>query len=131
VSQAFPEREYPLQGLTEEVIAAAIEVHRQLGPGFVEKIYENALVLELQTQGHQVERQVTVDVSYRGQTVGQHPIDLLVDSEIVVELKSVEALAAAHKAQLRSALKAAGKRVGLLMNFNRATLKDGLRSVIN
>jgi len=127
----FSKEDYPCQELTDAIIPAAIEVHRDLGPGFVEKIYENALVLELESRGHRVERQLTVNVVFRGQTVGQHRLDLLVDDAIVVELKSVEALAAAHKAQLRSTLKAAGKRVRLLMNFNQATLASGVKRVIN
>ena len=127
----FLESEYPLQKLTDGIIAAAVNVHRELGPGFLEKIYENALVIELESAGHKVARQLTCDVSYRGNVVGRHRIDLLVDDEIVVELKSVEALAATHKAQLRSALKAAKKRVGLLMNFNCETLAGGLKRVIN
>lgn len=131
VGETFSSLEYPLQQLTDSIIAAAIAVHRALGPGFVERIYENALCIELTAMGHQVQRQLTVSVEYRGERVGQHRIDLLVDDQVVVELKSVEALAAAHKAQLRSTLKAAGKRIGLLMNFSRATLKDGLKRVIN
>jgi len=127
----FDEQEYPLQEPTEAIIAGAVEVHRELGPGFLEKIYENALVLELEARGHEVERQVAVNVGYRGQTIGRHRLDLLVDDQVVVEIKSVKALAQAHKAQLRSALKAAGKRVGLLMNFNQATLASGLKRVIN
>jgi len=127
----FAEDDYPLQDLTESIIAGAMAVHRALGPGFVERIYENALTMELEGRGHRVERQLKVNVEYRGKLVGQHRIDLLVDDAVVIELKSVEASAAAHKAQLRSTLKAAGKRVGLLINFNRATLKDGLKRVIN
>lgn len=130
MNRAFSEDEYPLQDLTEAIIAAGIEVHQDLGPGFVEKIYENALATELGLRGHAVERQLVVQVHYRGQLVGQHRIDLLVDEQIVVELKSVEALAQVHKAQLRSILKAAGKRVGLLMNFNQATLTQGVKRVI-
>ena len=117
--------------MTEKIIAAGIEVHRALGPGFMERIYENALVIELEARGHQVKRQVRFAVAYRGQEVGEHRADLLVDEKIVVELKSVEAIAAVHAAQLRSTLKAAGKQVGLLMNFNQATLTSGVRRVIN
>ena len=131
MGEEFCESEYPLQKMTDSIIAAAIDVHRELGPGFLEKIYENALVLELEARGHEVERQTTADVLFKGQKIGQHKVDILVDDEIVVELKSVEALVATHTAQLRSTLKAAGKRVGLLMNFNQATLTSGVRRVIN
>ncbi len=131
VGERFLEKYYPHQELTDKIIAAAIEVHRELGPGFLEQIYENALVMELTDRGHDVARQTTCDVTYRGRLVGQHRLDLLVDDTVVVELKSVDALAARHCAQLRSTLKAAGKRVGLLMNFNQKTLVDGLQRVIN
>jgi len=131
VGEEYPAEIYPHQELTESIIAAAIAVHRALGPGFVEKVYENALAIELTSAGHEIGRQVTANVTYRGEFVGQHRLDLLVDDEVVVELKSVEALASVHKAQLRSTLKAAGKRVGLLINFNRPTLKEGIRRVIH
>ena len=127
----YSELDYPLQQLTKQIIAAAIEVHRLLGPGYVEKIYENALVVELTSRGHQVTRQMTLDVKYKESLVGQHRLDVLVDGCVVLELKSVEALNAAHKAQLRSTLKAANKRVGLLLNFNQATLRNGIARVVN
>ncbi|MGC9454301.1 MAG: GxxExxY protein [Phycisphaerae bacterium] len=127
----FSENEYPQQELTKRIIAAGVEVHRELGPGFVEKIYENALASELLRRGHKVDRQVVVRVGYRGEVVGEHRIDLMVDDSVVVELKTVDALAEVHKAQLRSTLKAAGKQVGLLINFNRPTLTEGVRRVIN
>lgn len=129
--ERFLEMSYPHQELTDRIIAAAIEVHRSLGPGYLEQIYENAMVLELTRRGHEVQRQLPCLVLYLGETVGQHRLDLLVDELIVLELKSVEALSETHVVQLRSTLKAAGKRVGLLMNFNQMTLKDGLRRVIN
>ena len=127
----FSENEYPLQELTDSIISAAIEVHRELGPGFLEKIYENALAMELEARGHKVDRQVATDVIFRGMPVCQHRIDLMIDDSVIVDLKSVDALVSAHKAQLRSTLKAAGKRVGLLMNFNQATLASGLKRIIN
>ena len=127
----FPEATYPLKSLTERIVAAAIEVHRTLGPGFVEQVYDNALALELEQRGHRVGRQVLLDVMYRDRLVGQHRLDLLVDDVVVVELKSVEALAEVPKAQLRSTLKAAGRKIGLLINFNQKTLTSGLKRVIN
>lgn len=127
----YAEQEYPHVALTEAIIAAAIAVHRALGPGFLEKIYENALLAELEARGHKVARQVSVDVIYRDKIVGNHRIDLLVDDEVVVEIKSVQVLIEEHVAQVRSTLKAAKKRIGLLMNFNHETLKEGLRRVIN
>ena len=131
MKREYSEEDYPLQALTEEIIAAAVAVHRELGPGFLEKIYENALVIEVESRDHKVDRQVGVEVLYRGEPIGRHVVDLLVDDAVVVELKSVEALAATHIAQLRSTLKAAKKRVGLLINFNQAVLTKGVKRVIN
>ena len=102
-----------------------------MGPGFLEKIYENALVIELELRGHKGERQITFDVHYKYRLVGQHRLDLLVDDAVVVELKSVERFAPAHQAQLRSTMKAAGKRIGLLLNFSLPKLTDGVKRVIN
>ena len=126
----YPEEEYPLKSLTEAIISAAIAVHKELGPGFLEGIYENALAIELQSRGHSVGRQLSLPVRYQGQEVGEHRLDMLVDDEIVVELKSVDALAAVHKAQLRSTLRAAGRQIRLLINFNQPTLVEGVRRVI-
>lgn len=130
MAQEYPSSEYPLAELTEAIIAAAIEVHKNLGPGYLEKIYENALVIELEHRGHRVDRQQIIDVYYRDVPVGRHVLDLLVDQQVVIELKSVESLTSVHIAQVRSTLKAAQKRVGLLINFNQATLTSGLKRVI-
>ena len=131
VDDAYPPHEYPHLDLTKAIISAAIEVHRHLGPGFLEKIYEQALVQELQSRGHSVQQQLTFDVAYKGNSVGEHRVDLLVDDLVVLELNSVDELAAKHKAQLRSTLKAAKKRIGLLINFNQSILTDGVKRVIN
>jgi GxxExxY protein len=130
LAKQFDEALYPHKDLTERVIAAAIAVHKELGPGDLEQIYENALKIELSQRGHTVEQQVSCDVSYHGQPVGRHRLDLLVDDAVVLELKSVEVLVDTHTAQLRSTLKAARKRVGLLLNFNQKRLIDGFRRVI-
>ena len=129
-SRVFSEEEYPHKELTEAIIKAAIAVHRELGPGFIEDIYENALCIELQADGHRILRQQYRKVFYRGQEVGEHRFDVLVDDLVLVELKSVEALAPVHAAQLRSTLKAAGKVVGLLINFNNPVLVKGVQRVI-
>ena len=131
MGRTFRDIDYPLQELTEKIIGAAVAVHRELGPGFLERIYENALVLELESQGCSVERQITCDVLYKNEVIGQHRLDVLVDGEIIVELKSVEKIQAVHAAQLRSTLKAAKKQVGLVINFNQDTLVRGLKRVIN
>jgi GxxExxY protein len=123
----MPELEHG--ALTERIIGAAIEVHRKLGPGFVESIYENALALELCNRGLGVSRQVEAPVYYDGQEVGKHRLDLLVEDTIVVELKATKDLEDVHFAVVKSYLKATGKTHGLLLNFARTTLQ--VRRVIH
>ena len=110
-------------GLTSKVIAAAIEVHRRLGPGFLESIYENALVVELRNRGLKVEQQVEVPVEYEGVEVGRHRLDLLIEGTIVVELKAIKNLDNVHFAIVKSYLRAIGKEHGLLLNFAKPTLE--------
>jgi len=109
--------------LTSRVIAAAIEVHRQLGPGFIESIYEHALVVELRKRGLKVEQQVEVPVEYEGVEVGRHRLDLLVAEMIVVELKAIKNLENVHFAIVKSYLRAIGREHGLLLNFAKPTLE--------
>jgi len=124
----------PLDDATEAQITAVIDcavaVHRTLGPGFIESVYHNALCLELQTRGIPFETEKTVVVRYLEKPVGVHRLDLVVDSAVIVELKAVKCLDAAHHAQVLSYLKATGYRVGLLMNFGGVTLSQGLRRVV-
>jgi GxxExxY protein len=121
-----------LNGITEQIIAAAIEVHRALGPGLLESAYEACLAFELAERGLGVERQKGLPVTYRGVTVDcGYRIDLLVESAVVVELKAVERLEPIHEAQLLSYLKLSECKVGLLINFNVRMLKDGLRRMVN
>lgn len=127
---AGADRDYPHRELTERVIGCAIRVHRELGPGYLESIYENALTHELRKQGLRVDTQHEVPVVYDGVQVGLHRADILVEGAVVVELKSVEALVPRHRAQLISTLKAVGASVGLLMNFNEARLAQGLKRVV-
>jgi GxxExxY protein len=110
-------------GLTGEIIAGAIEVHRRLGPGFLEAIYENALVIELRKRGLKVEPQVEVIVEYDGIEVGKHRLDLLVEGTIIIELKAIKDLEDVHFAIVRSYLKATRKEHGLLINFAKTTLE--------
>jgi GxxExxY protein len=112
-----------LMELTDRIIAAAIEVHKRLGPGFLESIYENALVLEMRKRGLLVEQQVEITVQYDGALVGTHRLDLLVEGRVIVELKTVKNLEDAHFCTVRSYLKALGKHHGLLLNFSKATLE--------
>jgi GxxExxY protein len=104
--------------LTERVIACIIKVHQTLGAGFLEVIYRNALIIELAKQGLTFEIEKEVLVFYEGHPVGRHRLDLVVEGQLVLELKTVSALAAIHYAQIRSYLKATGIAVGLLINFN-------------
>ena len=108
--------------LTERIIGAAIEVHRRLGPGFIESFYENALVIELNKRWLEVKKQIEVPVVYEDKEVGRHRLDLLVEDTIVVELKAVKALEDIHFAIVKSYLKAVGRVHGLLLNFSRTTL---------
>jgi GxxExxY protein len=111
------------EGLTGRIIGAAIEVHRQLGPGFVESIYESALTVELRAQSISFLRQLTVPVLYRDLEVGLHKLDLLVENLIVVELKAVKEVNDTHFAVVRSYLRAAGLDHGLILNFAKPTLE--------
>lgn len=110
--------------LVYRVIGAAIEVHRHLGPGFLEKIYESAMCHELTLQRILFETQVEIGVPYKGVHIGGQRLDLLVENQIILELKAVEKLTGVHEAQILSYLKATGHRIGLLINFNVRLLKD-------
>jgi GxxExxY protein len=119
-----------LDELARRVIGAAIEVHGVLGPGFLESVYEEALCVELTLRGIQFGRQVPIGVQYKGQTVGDARLDLLVGEKLVVELKAVERLAPIHVAQILSYLKATRLQLGLLISFNVTLLRHGIRRVI-
>lgn len=118
--------------ITGKVIGAAIEVHKELGPGLLESVYESALKKELELRGMQVRQQVTLPVTYKGDRVELgYRMDLVVeDRVIIVEIKSVEALHDVHLAQILTYLKLSRLKLGLLINFNVALLKDGIRRVI-
>jgi len=119
-----------LDRLVYAVIGAAIEVHRLLGPGFLESVYEEALCVELQLQGIPFKRQLVVAVNYKGQLVGEGRLDLLVNDALIVELKSVNALSTLHSAQVISYLKMTKHQLGLLINFNVPILKEGIKRII-
>jgi GxxExxY protein len=116
--------------LARKVIGAAIEVHRALGPGYIESVYEEALAYEIGLNNIPYERQVKVKVAYKGYPVGEGRLDLLVAKLLPVELKAVEAFAPIHQAQLLSYLKMTGLQLGLLINFNVPLLKQGIKRVI-
>ena len=109
--------------LTDKIIGAAIEVHRRLGPGFIESIYENSLVIELRKAGLSVQQQIELPVEYDGFEVGKHRLDLFVEGTIVVELKAIKDLEDIHFAIAKSYLRAAGVKHGLLLNFAKTTLE--------
>jgi len=113
--------------LTEQIIGAAIEVHRIPGPGLLESIYEEALCIELELRGLSVERQVELDVHYKGHIIKGLRIDLLVEKQVVVELKSVSRLPEVVQAQVLSYLKATGLKRALLINFGLPKLIDGVK----
>ncbi len=118
--------------LSGEIIGAAIEVHRILGPGLLESLYEEALVMELAERKVKVTRQVEVPVEYKGQRLKNLlRLDLLVDDLIVVEVKSVERILPVHEAQLLGYLRITRKQLGLLINFNSAVLSKSVRRIIN
>ncbi len=124
------EADSELNRLSEQVIGAAIEVHRELGPGFLESVYEEALCCELTTRKIAFGRQVVVAVNYKGVMVGENRLDLLVDKRLIVELKAVEEIEPIHRAQVISYLRATGLFLGLLINFNVPVLKDGIRRIV-
>ncbi len=121
-----------LNELSGAIIASAIEVHRELGPGLLESVYQVCLVEELKNQGINFNEQVRVPVQYKGKTLDKEfLIDILVDHQIVVELNAVEIILPVHEVQLVTYLKLADKNLGLLINFNVPLLKDGIRRRVN
>lgn len=111
------------EDLTDRIIGAAIEVHKELGPGFLESIYENAFAVELRAQDIPFDRQLAVPVFYRGVEVGLHRLDLFVFNKIVVELKAITRIQDDHYVVVRSYLRAVNREHGLLLNFAKPTLE--------
>ena len=122
-----------LNYLSSLVIKAAINVHRELGPGLLESVYQRCMVMELEAMGVSVQPEVPVPIVFRGRHIHEEGfrIDLLADDTVVVELKSVEAVKPVHKKQLLTYLRLAKKPLGLLINFNEVLLKDGITRIIN
>lgn len=119
-----------LNQLTEQVIGAAIEVHRELGAGFLESTYERALSIELNLRGIEHSVQFPCSLKYKGKDIGEGKLDLLIENILIVELKAVKELADAHQTQVLAYLKATDLPLGLLINFHNTLLKDGVRRVI-
>ena len=119
-----------LDGVTSRIIGCAIEVHRGLGPGLLEPVYEAAMCIELGDRGLSFVRQTCVPAYYKGRLLGEYRVDLIVEDAVIVEMKSVAVLLPVFEGQLLTYLRVTGKRVGLLINFNNRLLKDGVKRVI-
>jgi GxxExxY protein len=116
--------------LAHQVIGAAIEVHRILGPGFLESVYEEALAIEFDLRGIPYERQKPMVLQFKGNTVGDSRLDFLVGDELVVELKAVEAIHPIFPAKVIHYLKMSGLQLGLIINFHVVLLKDGIKRIV-
>lgn len=117
--------------LTQQIIGAAMRVHTALGPGLLEKLYEDAVCIELTDMRIPFERQKPIRLEYRGRFIGDLRVDLVVNGLVVVELKAIERILEVHKAQLLSYLRSCGIPLGLLINFNHETLREGLTRRLN
>ena len=118
--------------ISQKIIAAAIEVHKQLGPGLLESTYETCLAYELKQLGIDVKQQIALPVVYKEVKLDAgYRIDLLIENKVIVEIKSVEALADIHTAQLLTYLKLKDLKLGLLINFNSVRVVDGLKRIVN
>ena len=121
-----------LDAITKQIVGASIEVHRALGPGLLESVSESCLEFDLIERGLGVKRQVTLPVSYKEVNLESgYRVDLLVEKQIIVEIKSVDQIAPIHKAQLLTYLKLSNLRVGLLINFNVDVLRKGINRLVN
>ena len=119
------------QELTSKIIAAAIEVHRHLGPGLLEIAYQTCLAAELEDRGLKYQRELVVPLTYKNRKLDcGFRIDFLIENDIIVELKSVEILLPVHESQILSYLRFMGKRIGLILNFNEPILKKGIRRFV-
>jgi GxxExxY protein len=132
VMSTFSQKQLPKQDdpLTRKIIACAIEVHKRLGPGLLEKLYKEAMMIELEHNDIKTEKNVQIKVEYRDKTIGDYYIDLLVENTVILELKSVERHDPVFEAQILSYMKLSGKKVGLLINFNSRMIKDGIKRFV-
>ena len=123
--------EYPEKELTEKIIGAAIAVHKYWGPGLIESVYEKSLARELELQGIEHQRQVDLKLEYKGEEVGDGlRLDLIVEGKVIVELKVVKNFDPIHEAQLLTYMRITNCTVGLLINFNKPTLIDGVKRFV-
>ena len=122
----------PIDQISADVVGEAIRIHRELGPGLLESVYEMVLAASLERIGYRVTRQFAVDVEFEGLTFpAAFRVDILVDDRLVVEVKAVEQLSKAHAKQLLTYLRLLKQPVGLLLNFSGATMKEGIRRLVN
>lgn len=122
----------PLNNVSAAVITQAIRIHRELGPGLLESVYETVLAAALERAGWRVTRQRPIDIEYDGLIIpAAFRLDLLVDERLIVEIKSVDTLSKAHAKQVLTYLRLTKQPLGLLLNFNEATMKDGIRRLVN
>jgi GxxExxY protein len=119
-----------IEVLANKTIGAALEVHRILGPGYLENVYEGALVRKLVLRQIPFESQKALAINYKGHSIGEGRLDLLIDKILIIELKAVENLIPIHNAQLLSYLKITGLQLGLLINFNVTSLRNGIKRII-
>lgn len=130
----FPVKHIPMDmpenAITERIIKCAIVVHRELGPGLLEDVYEEAMDIECKFDGLHVLRQFKVPVLYRGKIIGEYKPDMLINDMVIVEIKSVERFDPVFEAQVLTYLRITNKRVGLLINFNSRLVKDGIKRFI-
>ena len=118
--------------ISKSVVDAAYKIHVALGPGLLESVYEQVIAYELRKRGHEVETQVPIDIRYEGHRIDDaFRADLIVDNRIIIELKSVEKINLVHKKQLTTYIKLTDKRLGLLINFGEARIKDGITRIVN
>ena len=130
VHSAKNEPALDVDALARLAIGAAIEVHRHLGPGYLEGVYEEALACEFDIQAISYQRQYAMPVNYKGRQVGQGKVDFVVGGKLIVELKAVDKLLPVHKAQVISYLKVSGCQLGLLINFDQRTLREGVQRIV-
>ena len=134
MSLRYPVRNVPADMpenvVTDRIIKCAIEVHKQLGPGLLESIYENAMAIEFDLEGLNYKQQFKIPAIYKGKQLGEYRLDLVIEDLVIVEIKSVERFDPVFEAQLLTYLKLTNKRVGLLINFNSRLVKDGIKRFI-
>jgi GxxExxY protein len=127
----YAHEQYPEKDLTEKIIGAAIEVHRHLGPGLLESIYQACMEKELELQNIQYESQKSLPVDYKGLKLDiGYRLDLLIENKIIVEIKTVDSISPVHEAQMLTYLKLTNIKVGLLINFNVPTLIKGVKRLV-